>query len=283
MGVINLPSGMIGEVRGLTGRDGRYLTDEQKILDNEVEDFLLSHCWTRTLENGPYAIKGGGLPDWNDILIGDRFFALISIREATYPGKEYTIKVRCASRACRKPIEWDIDLRKLLAEKTKFLTPEAAETYKNGNRFTGTVPLFTPETSFVYKLKTGGDAKRTQKYIEGKKVGTKKMQERQNLLIDSLASSFVSVQTAAGPLTARDKIFDFLEDLPLGSIDGLLPLLQSTDCGVDTDIEIQCPRCREVMPVKLPFDRAFFLPQSAASKLLPESDPDETDEDSTVP
>jgi hypothetical protein len=32
------------------------------------------------------------------------------------------------------------------------------------------------------------------------------------------------------------------------------------DCGVDTTIEVECPECREVQDVDLPFDSAFFLP-----------------------
>lgn len=277
MSTISLPSGMVGEIRGLAGRDGRYLTDERKIRDNEVEDFMLSHCWTRTLDPGPYALPGNGEPDWNNILVGDRFYALIATQVATYPDKPYTLPLRCVQRACKKPYQWDIDLHRLLDERTKTLAPEDREVFKAGNRFQGVVPYTKPPVPFVYKLKTGGDAKRLQKWIEAKKVGPKKMVERQNQLVDSLGGSLWSI----GDKTRREDIFDALEDLSLGSIDAMLPLIQEHDCGVDTNIDVQCPHCGEEMSISLPFGRAFFMPASSAAKFLPEKEAATTEETKT--
>ena len=260
---VNLPSGMLGEVRGLSGRDGRYLTSESTIRDGELEDFILGHCWTRTIEPGPYNHKGGEI-DWDSVLVGDRFYALISVREATYPGKDYPLKLQCAQLLCKKKFEWEIRLAELLEKRTKRLDPKHIELFKAGNRFTETIP--DTDTKFIFKLKTGGDAKRTLKHIEMKKTGPKKQQERQNLMIDSLASYILEID---GVGKKKDDIFDYLENRPLGTIDSLMPLIQSYDCGVDTDIEVECPHCDGEMIIKLPFDRAFFLPSSAAAKFLP--------------
>jgi hypothetical protein len=277
---VKLPSGMIGEVRGLTGKDGRYLTNEQKIRDNEVEGFVLSNCWARTLDEGPYHLKGSA-PDWDNALIGDRFYAMIAIREATYPGKEYPLKLQCGRTGCRRKFEWEISLQKLLDEKTKMLAEADREIFAKDNLFVENLPLVTPAKKFVFKLKTGGDAKRTMKYIESKKFGTKKMQERQNLMIDSLASYIVEIE---GVAKKRDAIFDFLEECPLGTIDETMPLIQSHDCGVNTDIDVECPHCHGGMIVTLPFDRAFFLPSSAAAKFEAAlSNTDKKEEETTDP
>ncbi len=262
---VTLPSGMSGEVRGLKGKDGRYLTDEETIRGNELEDFILQHCWTRTIDAGPYALKGAE-PDWDQILVGDRFYALIAARVASYPGKEYPLKLQCGQTLCKKKFEWEIDLSKLLAERTKKLTPEHAEIFKTGNRFVETIP--DTSTKFTFKLKTGGDAKRTMIRIENKKTGPKRQQERQNLFVDSIASSIVEIE---GVPKKYDAIFDYLEELAIGSLDAMMPLIQSYDCGVDTDIEVDCTKCGSSMTVKLPFDRAFILPASAAAKFLPDA------------
>jgi len=259
-----LPSGLIIETRGLTGMDGRYLTNEQKVRDNEVEDYILSNCTVRVLDEGPYHLKGTA-PDWNDILVGDRFYALIAVREATYPGKEYPLKLQCGRSGCKKKFEWEISLQKLLDEKTKYLSEKDREIFKTDNKFVEKIPFVDPAKEFVFKLKTGADAKRTLKTIEAKKMGPKRQQERQNLMIDSLASYIVEI---AGVRMKTDTIFDYLETLGLASIDAMMPLIQSHDCGVDTDIDVECPHCGGGMIVKLPLDRAFFLPYSAAAKFL---------------
>ena len=266
-----LPSGMMGEVRGLSGRDGRYLTSQSTFQDGELEDFILSHCWTRTLDPGPYNLKGAE-PDWDAMLVGDRFYGLIATREATYPSKDYPLKLQCGT--CKKKFEWEISLSKLLAEKTRRLAPKDAETFKNGNRFTEVIP--GTDTKFVFKLKTGGDAKRTMKHIEMKKTGPKKQQERQNLMVDSLASYIISID---GVDKKKDAIFDYLEDLPLGSIDALMPLIQGYDCGVDTAIEVDCTHCDRSMTIALPLDLGFFMPSMAAMKFVAESSKEEPSED----
>jgi len=36
--------------------------------------------------------------------------------------------------------------------------------------------------------------------------------------------------------------------------------LDRVDCGVDTNIEIECPECFSIQEVDLPFERSFFMP-----------------------
>lgn len=259
MTTTTLPSGLVGEVRGLTGKDGRYLTNEQLVRDNEIEDYIFAHCWTSTVDPGPYDFTG--VPDWGRVLVGDRYSLLIAVREATFPGKEYAMKLQCGRGGCKRRFEWEIDLSKLLAEKTKLLAPADRELFKAGNRFEDVIP-FT-KTPFVYQLQTGANAKRMQARILAKKTGPKKMQEKQNRLVDVIAGLVVEI---GGVSHKGDAVFDFLEDLPLGSLDAMLPLMQSHDCGVETTIEVECTYCGGAMAIELPFDRAFFTPYTAAAK-----------------
>ena len=277
MSAITLPSGLVGEVRGLTGRDGRYLTNEQLVRDNEIEDYIFAHCWTATLDDGPYAFKGQP-PEWSRVLVGDRFYMLIAVREETYPGKEYAMKLQCTRMACKKRFEWDISLAKLLAEKTKRLSPEDRQVFLDGNRFAGIIPGTT--TPFVFKLKTGADAKRTQLLMTNKKTGPKKQQERQNMIVDALASYIVEID---GVLKKTDAVFDYLEDLSLASLDALMPYIQAHDCGVETDIEVDCPYCGGAMAISLPFDRGFFLPSSSAAKFRSGESSEPEEQEATLP
>jgi hypothetical protein len=261
MSQITLPSGLVGEIRGLTGRDGRYLTNEQLVRDHEIEDYIFTHCWNATIDDGPYKFEGKP-PDWGRVLAGDRFFMLIAVREETYPGKEYVVKLQCARPVCKKPFEWEIDLAALLREKTTRLSPEDRAIFQDSNRFESVIPQ--TKTKFVFQLQTGANAKRVQARIEAKKNGPKKMQERQNRLIDVLAGLIVEIE---GVPHKADAMFDFLEDLPMGAIDALMPLMGAHDCGVETDIDVACSHCGGEMRITLPFDRGFFLPLSTARRV----------------
>jgi hypothetical protein len=256
-----LPSGLSGEIRGLTGRDMRFLTNEKVVRDREVEDYIVSNCWVSTSESGPYDLKGDR-PDWTgQVLVGDRYYLLIAAREATYPGREYVVKLQCGQIGCKRRFEWEINIAELLAKRTRRLAPADAEAFRAGNRFVETIPY--TNTKFTFQLQTAANARRTQTRIEQKKLGPKREKERVNGMIDVLAGVIVEVEGVEKKMNA---IFDFLEDLPMSSLDAILPLIQSHDCGVDSDIDVECPYCGGAMLIALPFDRAFMLPSTAASR-----------------
>jgi hypothetical protein len=258
---ITLPSGLSGEVRGLTGRDMRYLTNEKVVRDREVEDYIVSHCWVSTVDSGPYELKGDS-PDWTgQVLVGDRYYLLIAAREATYPGREYVVKLQCGQVGCKRRFEWEINLAELLAKRTRRLAPKDAEVFRAGNRFSETIPF--SDKTFTFQLQTAANARKTQMRIEQKKLGPKREQERVNAMVDVLAGLILEVD---GVEKRREAIFDFLEALPMASLDALLPLIQAHDCGVDSDIDVECPYCGGAMLIALPFDRAFMLPSTAASR-----------------
>jgi hypothetical protein len=41
----------------------------------------------------------------------------------------------------------------------------------------------------------------------------------------------------------------------------LLGEFDQVDCGVETEIEIECPECFSTTRVELPFEKGFFLPE----------------------
>ena len=75
------PSGLAGEIRGLTVKDGRYLTDRSVARSGLVLDRILQSCWLKTTEPGVYDIaEDEKKVDWQKILVGDRDYALMQIR-----------------------------------------------------------------------------------------------------------------------------------------------------------------------------------------------------------
>jgi hypothetical protein len=53
----------------------------------------------------------------------------------------------------------------------------------------------------------------------------------------------------------------FIEDLSMSDVTFLLGEFDRVDCGVDTEIEVECPECFGVTRVELPFEKGFFLPE----------------------
>jgi hypothetical protein len=75
--VIDCPSGLQLQIRGLKGKEGRLLSDRNAVRQGTVLDSLLVACTEAVLDPGPYTPKADGKLDWNQVLIGDRFFTLL--------------------------------------------------------------------------------------------------------------------------------------------------------------------------------------------------------------
>jgi hypothetical protein len=218
-------------------REERVLADHALAKSGGRLDELLRSCWSETVDAGPYSF-GGNLLDGGAVLQGDRFFALLKIRALTY-GPEYGFAVSC--RNCRARIEWEVDLTKL---PVRPLSPESRAAFIAGNRFETTLPDAGKRVWF--KLLTGEDER--------------KLPALQRAAPDRLLSSVLAYRVVeVEGVDPKDKRA-FLEDLALRDADFLVDEFDRVDCGVDTTIEVECPECREVQDVDLPFDSTFFLP-----------------------
>ncbi len=235
--LITCPSGISGRLRGMKVREERVLGDRKLAKTGAQLDELLTSCWEETTDIGPYSF--GDKPiDWGSVLQGDRFFTLLNIRALTY-GPQYAFGISC--RNCRARIEWEVDLTKL---PVRPLSPESRAAFMAGNRFETTLPDAGKRVWF--KLLTGDDER--------------KLPALQRAAPDRLLSSVLAYRVLeVEGVDLKDKRA-FLEDLTLRDADFLVDEFDRVDCGVDTTIEVECPECREVQDVDLPFDSAFFLP-----------------------
>ncbi len=242
---ITCPSGLTGIIRGMKVKEERILADRNLARNGRQVEQLLSACWTETLHPGPYDF-GDKPMDWSKALQGDRFFALMQMRILSY-GPEYPFSVTCENRGCASRIEWELDLRKL---PVKSLDDETLAIFLANNRF----EAFLPEAKQIvyFKLLTGADERRMALF-------RKASSERP---ITTLLN--VRIEDIDG-IEPRDKI-RFIEELSMSDVSYLLSEFDRVDCGVDTELEVECPECLSTMRVELPFERGFFLPEKKTSR-----------------
>jgi hypothetical protein len=256
------PSGLAGNIRGLSGKDGRYLADLRVSKANKIPDYILKSCWLDTTDSGIYRIPDGQNPDWGNCLVGDRDYTLLRVRVASY-GPEYSFKVVCQKPTCRHRFEWEIDLDKL---PVKELKKKDREIFLAGNRFEETIPDDGRKVTF--KLATGNDVLRAAMHRKEMKAKQKKsaIGETGNLLVESILMRIVELEGIAekSPRRRAEKHRDFLEELPMRSVAALLDRFDSHDCGIETTIEVECEECEEPQDVQLPFDGDFFFPRASS-------------------
>lgn len=290
------PSGLTGKVRGLTGRDGRFLTDQNIARRGQLIDHILSSCWEETVDPGVYgesAIRKDGSLNWGRVLQGDRYYALIQIRIAGFGEPDYPFRVQCQDRNCREPIDWEIDLDDL---PVRMLPEESRERLKAGkNVFETIIPgteerrkilpkpeeielarvegLVKPKARYeivpdtgkkiLFSLPIGDDetrAARLDKQSRKERRAGKKdgTPAADNPIVRAIMMRVVEIE-GVDPGRRKEGLVDYLESLPLPMLARLVHRFDEFDCGVETVIEIQCPECNLVQEIELPFDQGFFF------------------------
>jgi len=237
--IITCPSGLSGRIRGMKTREERFLADRKLAKSGTQLDPILAACWEETLDLGPYDFTNKPI-DWSKVLVGDRFFTLLQIRVASY-GAEYAFSVPCENRGCRAKIEWELNLLDL---PVVALADESRAALLAGNRFETLLP--DAGCRVWFHLLTGNDERRMAQLRKG-------ASERP---ISTLLHARLDQIEGVEP---RDKL-KFIEELAMRDVSFLISEFDRVDCGVETEIEIECPECMGSQSVELPFEKGFFLP-----------------------
>lgn len=237
--VIECPSGLSVEVRGLEVTECNDLVDQEVNKAGLIFDSVLSKCTTRIVDPGPY--KFDTAVDWAEVYVGDRLAAIIDIRRATYH-RPYEFRIPCST--CKEPIDWKIELADLPRRKL----PEASRVALQGDRIiTAKWPEVGKEVKF--RLLLGKDGTKARKLTK---------QHPKELVYVSLLSRVVEVEgVSPAGLDA------FLAHLGAEPMLDLLDLFDEHEGGVDTTIEVVCrnPECGITQETELPFGRSFWLPR----------------------
>lgn len=236
---VKCPSGMTGRIRGLKGREFRMLGNKRDIRSGDTFDKILTSCWLGVEEPGPYDTEKGNAPDWSKVLVADRFYILIQMRVTTFPGEPYTFGLSCADADdCGKKFEWDLPLDELTSEP---IPKDVLRKMEAGK------PLTTEIAGrlVTFALPTGATEKKSAKFIKRDEID----------MVGILATRLVEVKGL------EKKEWDaWLDDLDFVELRDFLAVLDESDGGVDTEIDIRCPHCGYEWKLDLPFGKAFFMP-----------------------
>jgi len=237
---ITCPSGLSGRIRGMKAREERILADRKLAKSGGQIDQILAACWEETLDPGPYTF-GLSAPNWSEVLVGDRLYALLHVRSVSY-GSMYEFAVTCSNRECRSRIDWELDLRDLPVTK---LSDESRSALLAGRTFHAVLPRAARAVAF--RLLRGADERR---------MSAQRRASGERPLTTMLAMRIESIED----VETKDKL-RFLEDLEMADVSFLLGEFDRVECGVETEIEVECPDCLSLTTVELPFEKGFFLPQ----------------------
>lgn len=270
------PSGLAGRVRGLEGRDGKFLTDQNINRKGEMIDHILANCWLETTDPGPYKSASTGAMNWGEALVGDRMAVLLAIHQAGNVDDEpYDFPIQCRNKACPDPsFHWELHLDELpqqdLSEAARLRLSAGENSFetvvpgtedrKRLSQTDGAIvlegqrdPLVVVPgtgTKVVFKLATGHD----EKLARRRQKQDKKAKREVNEIIRSVRMRIVSVEGVED----RD-LDEYLEGLGLPMLAKLIDRFDEQDCGVDTVVEVTCPECGAVQEHEIPFDEDFFF------------------------
>lgn len=231
---VKCPSGLEGTVRGMKVSEANLFSDRKIVRKGKVFDKLLESCWQDTIELGPYEKL-----DWSQALTCDRFWALLMIREATYPGA-YEFDVQCGG--CGKPISWEVELSELPYKK---LPDESAEKIASGhNKFEAQL---SDGKKVFFRLQTGAGERRSLRLLD---------EDSSSTLVAAVSSRVIEIQGVVS-----SELRSFINDLDLGELLDLVEQFDEADGGVETDIEIECEKCGNVQEVTIPLGPTFYLPR----------------------
>jgi len=260
--IIPCPSGLSIEIRGLSIRDGRFLSDEDLKRDNLVEDRLLESCCTRVVDPGIYKLEHGRL-DWGKVLVGDRTVAMIQLRNATYPNDPYEVQMRCPMSNCKKKFDWIITLDRFVEERVQPLPEATRKLMAAGQRCTLTIP--GTDRWIKFRPHNADEIRAWNVWRDKMKNGSAKQKERFNDLTHGAVFWGAEIQDI--PREDITKKLDFLETLSLPQGLELQKLMNEANCGIEMEIEVRCPYCRSDWMIDLPFDpKTFFAPMTKKVK-----------------
>lgn len=233
---VTCPSGFQAVFRSMKVRDEQLFTDRKLAKSGKTISALLSACWQETRDPGPYTLPEGGKPDWDAMLVADRTHLLVQLRIGSY-GAAYDFRVTCGS--CVHHFIWSVDLGELAIHKVS----EAGRQHtKTGEPLLMTLP---DGRSVKIKLLTGEDEAF---------VGRVAAQDETKLLALHLARRITEIDGK----TRWDDVLKVVEDMEAADADRIWNVIDELEGGVDTGFDLECPQCKRLQQVMLPFEGSFF-------------------------
>lgn len=237
---ITCPSGLRGIIRGMKVRELGDMSDSKLIRSGKIIDKLVSTCWEKTTNSGPYAHTTDNLP-WESMLQGDRAWAFLALRMATF-GTEYAFEHTCSNEMCKTKYECVVKLDTL---KQKAL-PKTSYSHIHDNS-----PLVTEVAGrkVAYRLLRCNDDQKLKYLTE---------QQRLSFPVAQIATRILDVEGI--PDSDSEAIVGWIENLEMADGLALREAMEEADCGVEMTIDTVCPnpRCGNTESFDLPLGLGFF-------------------------
>ena len=235
---ITCPSGLLsGEIRGLQGKNLSILDDRQAQKSGMFLDKILKHCWVSTTDAGPYDLDKDGAPNWQKVLTGDRFYALLRIR-CLMRGPMFSFPTDCNRTPECKPFDVNLDLLEDLD--VRKLTEPDREAFISGNRLETQLP---DGTRFWFRLPTGE--------IETKAAALGRQARN---LIPAICMRIIEIEGVP-----ENGIRSYFEEGDLNLPFDAIAAMDEHDCGVETQFGAVCPQCGGVKDMEIPFGQNFLV------------------------
>ena len=250
--IVDLPSGASVELRPLTIADENYMAQAKRSrkgrsLDQALEQ-VLDRCTVRVADAGPYGfLTEGGRADWHRMLSGDRVEAMFALRKLSYKeGNLYVVEnVTCP--ACKNVWDHEFNVDEDMFHQP--LSEESRERYQAGTPFEVTVDGRVVQ----FQLQDGS----TEDLFD--KMRKQKPDRRMAAGLRSRIKDVEGIE--------RRDIMDWLDGangaskkfhgLTSADAEVLRDAFNAVDCGVDTEVEAECPECGRLVRFDLPFDSMF--------------------------
>jgi hypothetical protein len=230
------PKNGIIHVRPMTGHEEEILATPRLVKRGNAVNSIFNRCIQEDYDSDKF-------------LSEDRTYLLIYLRGISY-GTNYEVEIKCPE--CTKSSPYTINLHELYVDNC----PEDF----NFSCLNGDLP--TTQLPYSFRLSRGDDEQRIQDYREKKfRPGQDSNQTddtllyRTSLLLENL-----------GGLTNKNEIQLLLKDLPINDTTHLRNTISNPPFGVDTNAEVQCPRCYNEFSLDLPLEASFFFPRGKTKK-----------------
>lgn len=249
--VVTLPSGAVAEFRPLTIADENFMADAKRsrkgrALDMALEQ-ILDRCTVRVVSPGPYRfLSENGRPDWHRMLTGDRVEAMFALRKISY-AEGYLYVVENVTCACGHAWDHEFDIDEDLLHQP--LAEESQRKYAAGEPFA--VEVGGCDVSFVLQ---SGETEDLYDKMRRNKPARKMAAGLRSRIVDV---SGIERRDIMDWLDGDNGVSKRFPGLSSNDAEELRAAFDAVDCGVDTEVEAQCPECSRLVRFALPFDSIF--------------------------
>lgn len=255
MAETTLPLGTNVTYRGMTGTDEDLLSNNAKVRSGQAINQILANCTSRLALPGKDAKTNISENDFSRLKSPERSALLLAIRRESY-GDDVLIDLQCA--ACREKFAITFDLAQL---KVKPARKAADGTIDPGPyTLTLTLPGVQPAKSGLTGVEAEDDsAPRVREVVVDFLDGRREVELAKTK--ENIASMAMLVRIKSVEGVHQNRVFEWLQNLPVASRSALRKEMATTECGIEEEQTADCPSCGEEVAFNALQQPRFFFPQ----------------------